>query len=541
MRFGSIGNNGKVFVAVVLALLFMEVVPAGVSPCVSVAQTTKKAASAKKKSKSNAKANQNSKQKQNAKPKASGGSNSKTQGTASRRGNRQRQNRQGNSPKTSAEARRLQEAAQKEIQQTKEKIKLNEQQIKTGLSDLNLLSSEISAGRIQVESLQKKVSSLNAEINKLGNEINKNEEELKLMREEYLKAVKKMRLTKKNQSVLAFIFASENFNQALRRIRYMRQFSAWKERKSSDIKQKVEQLGREKERLSVAKEEQTATLVQLGKSQAELEEKHKKQEKIVAELRQNGNALQAHLVAKQKEANRLKETISALIAQEQARAEAERKAKEEAERKAKAEAERRAKEKKDSEKKVAEGSSGKEKTTGKKKKQEEQTGKTKESGNKQGNKSEESKKENERNIDIPFEGSAFASMRGRLPRPVDGPWRITNDFGRHSMPELPEIVYDNPGIDAEVTIDTPVKSVCAGKVSGVYKVAGYGTVVIVNHGEYYTVYGNLSSANVAVGTQVGAGSKVGNAGLDPDDSRRGSVHFEVWKGREKQNPSAWIR
>lgn len=541
MRFGSIGNKGKVFVAVVLALLFMEVVPAGVSPCVSVAQTTKKAASAKKKSKSNAKANQNSKQKQNAKPKASGGSNSKTQGTASRRGNRQRQNRQGNSPKTSAEARRLQEAAQKEIQQTKEKIKLNEQQIKTGLSDLNLLSSEISAGRIQVESLQKKVSSLNAEINKLGNEINKNEEELKLMREEYLKAVKKMRLTKKNQSVLAFIFASENFNQALRRIRYMRQFSAWKERKSSDIKQKVEQLGREKERLSVAKEEQTATLVQLGKSQAELEEKHKKQEKIVAELRQNGNALQAHLVAKQKEANRLKETISALIAQEQAKAEAERKAKEEAERKAKAEAERRAKEKKDSEKKVAEGSSGKEKTTGKKKKQEEQTGKTKESGNKQGNKREESKKENERNIDIPFEGSAFASMRGRLPRPVDGPWRITNDFGRHSMPELPEIVYDNPGIDAEVTIDTPVKSVCAGKVSGVYKVAGYGTVVIVNHGEYYTVYGNLSSANVAVGTQVGAGSKVGNAGLDPDDSRRGSVHFEVWKGREKQNPSAWIR
>lgn len=541
MRFGSIGNNGKVFVAVVLALLFMEVVPAGVSPCVSVAQTTKKAASAKKKSKSNAKANQNSKQKQNAKPKASGGSNSKTQGTASRRGNRQRLNRQGNSPKTSAEARRLQEAAQKEIQQTKEKIKLNEQQIKTGLSDLNLLSSEISAGRIQVESLQKKVSSLNAEINKLGNEINKNEEELKLMREEYLKAVKKMRLTKKNQSVLAFIFASENFNQALRRIRYMRQFSAWKERKSSDIKQKVEQLGREKERLSVAKEEQTATLVQLGKSQAELEEKHKKQEKIVAELRQNGNALQAHLVAKQKEANRLKETISALIAQEQAKAEAERKAKEEAERKAKAEAERRAKEKKDSEKKVAEGSSGKEKTTGKKKKQEEQTGKTKESGNKQGNKREESKKENERNIDIPFEGSAFASMRGRLPRPVDGPWRITNDFGRHSMPELPEIVYDNPGIDAEVTIDTPVKSVCAGKVSGVYKVAGYGTVVIVNHGEYYTVYGNLSSASVAVGTQVGAGSKVGNAGLDPDDSRRGSVHFEVWKGREKQNPSAWIR
>ncbi|MDE6023636.1 MAG: M23 family metallopeptidase, partial [Muribaculaceae bacterium] len=205
----------------------------------------------------------------------------------------------------------------------------------------------------------------------------------------------------------------------------------------------------------------------------------------------------------------------------------------------------KAKTKEDSERKVAnEGSAG-EKTTEKKKKQVEQTDKrtdkTKESGNKQVDKQEEVRKEDEKHIDVPLEGSAFANLRGRLPRPVDGPWRITNAFGRHSMPELPEVVYDNPGIDSEVTIDTPVKSVCAGKVSGVYKVAGYGTVVIVNHGEYYTVYGNLSSANVAVGTQVSTGSKVGNAGHDPDDSRRGSVHFEVWKGREKQNPSAWIR
>ncbi|MDE6695607.1 MAG: peptidoglycan DD-metalloendopeptidase family protein, partial [Muribaculaceae bacterium] len=135
----------------------------------------------------------------------------------------------------------------------------------------------------------------------------------------------------------------------------------------------------------------------------------------------------------------------------------------------------------------------------------------------------------------------FASLRGSLPRPVEGSWRITNPFGRHSMPELPEIEYDNPGIDAEVAMGATVKSVCGGKVSGVYKVAGYGTVVIVNHGDYYTVYGNLASTNVSVGTSVGAGQSLGTAGTDPDDHRRGSVHFEVWKGREKQNPSSWLR
>ena len=528
-------------------------------------------------------------------------------------------------PKSSAEAKRMQEAAQREIQQTKEKLRLNEEQIKTGLSDLNRLSSEIATGRTQVEGLQKKVAGLNSEITGLGNEITKNEAELKLMREEYLKAIKKMRLTKKNQSTLAFIFASENFNQAMRRIRYMRQFSAWKDRKSADIDSKIEQLGRERENLAKAKDAQTAALGQLTKSQAQLEENHRKQQTLVASLRQNGDALQAHLTAKQKEANRLKETISTLIAQEQAKAEAERKAREkaEAERKAKAEAERIAREKAEAEKlaaaeraaaekaasekaaaekaaakalaekeaaekalaaksaseKAAAEKEAKEKAEAYKKAQEEKEKadrkfaeakakaeeKLRQEQEKEKKNSErtarrksdrrdkktdggkEAVKSNEPLPDIAPKTAEkganvnFASLRGSLPRPVDGTWRITNPFGRHAMPEMPEIEYDNPGIDAEVASGAIVKSVCGGKVSGVYKVAGYGTVVIVNHGDYYTVYGNLASTNVAVGTKVGGGHALGTAGKDPDDSRRSSVHFEVWKGREKQNPSSWLR
>lgn len=481
-------------------------------------------------------------------------------------------------PKSSAEAKRLQEATQREIQQTKEKLRLNEQQVKTGLSDLNRLSSEISVGRTKVEGLQKKVASLTSEIKHLGEEITKNEAELKLMREEYLKAVKKMRLTKKNQSVLAFIFASENFNQAMRRIRYMRQFSDWKARKSADIDKKIEQLGSERTRLAEAKESQTVALGQLQKSQQQLEENHRKQENLVATLRGNGDALQAHLVAKQNEANRLKETISALIAQEQAKAEAERKAREKAEAeriaREKAEAERKAAEKAAAEKAAAEKAAAKKPETEKsksektdkeskkkekaQKKKENKKNSEKSSRNKKDRKDKNKDKAKEasrveepvsvttaKNIEKAAVGTSssidFESLRGKLPRPVDGSWRITNPFGRHAMPELPEVEYDNPGIDAEVATGATVKSVCGGKVSGVYKVAGYGTVVIVNHGDYYTVYGNLSSANVTVGTQVGGGHVLGTAGADPDDSRHGSVHFEVWKGREKQNPSSWLR
>lgn len=426
-------------------------------------------------------------------------------------------------PKTSAEARKLQDAAQKEIQATKERIRLNEKEIKSGLSDLNRLSADIKAGRAKVEGLQGKVADLGNEITTLGNEIARNEAELSLMREEYLKAVRKMRLTKKNRSTLAFIFSSDNFNQAMRRMRYMRQFSAWKEKKSADIDAKILSLAEERKRLSEAKDAQTLALNELSRTQQELETRHKEQQRIVSGLRQNGDLLQKHLAAKQAEANALKATISSLIAQEQAKAEAERKAREkaEAERKAreKEEAERKAREKTETEKLTAEkGASKKEEPA-----------------------SKNVEKKVEKNAGKSAAAKEFASLRGSLPRPVDGAWRITNPFGRHSMPELPEIEYDNPGIDAEVATGAAVKAVCGGKVSGVYRLDGYGTVVIVSHGEYYTVYGNLSSANVSVGTQVGGGESLGVAGADPDNPRQGSVHFEVWKGREKQNPSSWLR
>ncbi len=490
---------------------------------------------------------------------------------------------QSAAPKSSAEAKRMQEATQREIRQTKEKLRLNEQEIKAGLSDLNRLSSEIAAGRTKVQGLQTRLANLNKEISTLGKEITKNESELKLMREEYLKAVKKMRLTKKNQSTLAFIFASDNFNQAMRRLRYMRQFSAWKERKSSDIDLKIRQLSKERQSLADAKDAQTVALGQLNKTQADLETKHNKQEQLVANLRHNGDALQAHLVAKQNEANRLKETISALIAQEQAKAEAERKARE------KAEAERIAREKAEAERKAAEKAAAEraaaEKAAAEKAKSEKDAASSKDSKDSSAKKAESGKNKSEKDkiknsekssrrknssknrkednvkptekasesvvsptpknesksSSYPSAGVNFASLRGNLPRPVDGSWRITNPFGRHAMPELPEVVYDNPGIDAEVSTGATVKSVCGGKVSGVYKVAGYGTVVIVSHGDYYTVYGNLASSNVTVGSQIAGGQALGTAGTDPDDSRRGSVHFEVWKGREKQNPSSWLR
>lgn len=106
---------------------------------------------------------------------------------------------------------------------------------------------------------------------------------------------------------------------------------------------------------------------------------------------------------------------------------------------------------------------------------------------------------------------------------------------------MPDVVFDNPGIDAEVAVGATASAVYGGKVSGVYMLPGFATVVIVNHGGYYTVYGNLSSASVKVGDTVKQGQALGRVAPGEEDSSHGSIHFEVWKNREKQNPMNWIR
>ena len=132
-------------------------------------------------------------------------------------------------------------------------------------------------------------------------------------------------------------------------------------------------------------------------------------------------------------------------------------------------------------------------------------------------------------------------MRGSLPHPAAGEFHITSQFGKHALPDLPDVTYDNPGIDARVAAGTQALAVHAGTVSGVYMIPGFSTVVIVNHGDYYTVYGNIASAAVKIGDRVKSGQALGKLTIDPDNPGHSEIHFEVWKGREKLNPQSWIR
>lgn len=504
-----------------------------------------------------------------------------------------------------AELQKRQQSAQAEVRKTQEELKQNEAEVKKNLSELSLLEDGIANSKKETDALSSEVGKLSGKIATLEKSIASENKQLTHLRTEYLKAVKKMRVSRKRNSKMAYLFSAKDLAQAERRMRYLKEFSEWKDRKTGEINAKVAKLKKENEELQQAKSDKKVILGREMQAQNKLNEQKQRQDILVAELKANGDVLRDHLAKKQAEVNALKGQVAAVIAEEQRKAEAERKRKEEA---AKAAAAKKAAEeaaaKEAAAKRAAEEATRKKaaEEAAKKKAAEEAAKKEaakkeapkkepvkKEAPKKESPKKEEPKtnttsntskgdyaaarkrkprntqpketpKETTKETKAPVQekvqqketpakpapapassGNGFASKKGSLPRPVDGAFRITGKFGRHALPDLPDVTYDNPGIDVEVAKGANVKCVYEGTVSGVYMVPGFSTVIIVSHGDYYTVYGNVASASVKVGDQVSQGKVLGKLAEDPDNRGHSTLHFEVWKGREKTNPQSWIR
>lgn len=458
-------------------------------------------------------------------------------------------------PRTAAEAKRRQEDTQKEIKLTEKQIQENDLKIKRGLSDLAAINAQVSDSKAKIAATHRKIQEINSNIAGLESQIQENRDQLQTLREQYLKAVNNMRVNRKGQSTLAFIFSARNFSQALRRARYLRQFSDWKEKQSALIADKSARLAADHAALAQAKVSEDRTLRLQRVQEDSLRVRQGRQDAVIAGLRSNGAALKGHLARKQEEANRLRNQISALIAEEQRRAEEAERARraEEAEKAREAERQRLAMAAEEGKKQEA-TSKGKDKSTAKDKKADKAAKDKKTAGDNE--KFAQARKRTPRSespapvnstatakssttASNTASASGFAAMRGKLPRPVSGPFRVTSPFGRQSLPDLPDVKYDNPGIDVAVSAGATVQAVYAGKVSGVYMLPGFHTVVIVNHGGYYTVYGNIGTASVKVGDQVKAGQRLGTVAPD-EGNGGGSLHFEVWKNREKLNPADWL-
>lgn len=148
----------------------------------------------------------------------------------------------------------------------------------------------------------------------------------------------------------------------------------------------------------------------------------------------------------------------------------------------------------------------------------------------------DSKKKEKKPVDLKLDGE-FSKNKGKLPWPADGP--VVSGFGKHFHPvyknlELPP----NNGVDIALAKGTQVCSVFDGVVAQVIVMPGYNQCVLVQHGNYFTLYCKMKNLLVVQGDKVKTGQTLGT--IDTINGQT-QLHFEIWKGKNPQNPENWLR
>jgi septal ring factor EnvC (AmiA/AmiB activator) len=131
----------------------------------------------------------------------------------------------------------------------------------------------------------------------------------------------------------------------------------------------------------------------------------------------------------------------------------------------------------------------------------------------------------------------FESNKGRLPWPVEQGF-ISSSFGKHTHPLWKDVVVNNNGIDINSSRGARARAVFEGTVLRVIMVVDK-YAVLVQHGEYFTLYSNLQEVYVKSGDKIITKQTLGLV-LTSDDDGKTEVHLEIWKGSNKMDPEGWL-
>lgn len=406
-------------------------------------------------------------------------------------------------------------AALADIEMTNQMLNETRQSARNSLNRLNLISQQILSRKKVISLLNQEIAEIDKQISSTRNEITKLEKELGNKRTNYGKSVQSLYKRRSSQDRLLFILSADNFAQSLRRMRYLREYADWQKRQAAEIIDKQREITVKQQELEKTRSEKNALLGTRETESRKLQVEESDQKQEVQELNKKQKDLQADLKKKKRQAENLNRQIEKQIAAEIARAEAEAKAARE--RAARAAKERLAREK----------ASGKTPT-----KKETEPARDERVADTKGGYAmtrEEKKLSDD-----------FAGNRGRLPYPVAGRHTIVAGFGEQQHQELKYVRTNNSGIDIMTAPGTEARAVFNGEVTRVFVVPGYNNSVIIRHGNYLTVYSNLSDVYVKAGDRVSTRQAIGRVFTDTEDGNSTILHFQLWKEKTKLNPAPWL-
>lgn len=403
------------------------------------------------------------------------------------------------SAQSSSELKRKKEAIQREID-------LLQKNAAKAANNKKLTLGQINALNAKIRLMQNKISVINSEIKNLDSQIHENTNivhnlkgQLGTLKKEYASMIRFAQRNRNAYDKMMFIFASKDFNQAYKRIKYLQQFGQYRKKqagyiqgKEKDLSYRIVVLDKNLKAKSSLLHEQENEKNKLGRNKSE-------QAVVLNTYSKQEKQLKQDIAAKVRLQIQIDRNIRAAIARE---IEIARRKAEEEERAAERAAAAKAKAENKPAPVVA-------------------AAKPKTSGSYLTATPESAK------LSSQFEGN-----RGSLPWPVSV-GTITQGFGRYMVGQA---AANNDGIDIETAEGATVRAVFNGKVSKIGTIEGKYYILIV-HGGYFTVYTNLRTVSVAEKENVTTKQTLGTV-ANQDGTPQ--LKFQIWRGQSPQNPEAWI-
>lgn len=401
-------------------------------------------------------------------------------------------------------------ALQKQIAESETLLVNTRKDVGSQLSGLAALTGQIEERKRYILAINNDVEAIERELGVLGRQLVRLQNDLKDKKQKYESSVQYLYKNRSIEEKLMFIFSARTLAQTYRRMRYVREYATYQRLQGEEVLKKQEQVNRKQAELRQVKAAKEGLLKEREAEKARLEVQEKEKKTLVANLRKKQRGLQDEIGKKRREADRLNARIDRLIAEEieKARKRAEEEARREAAARKKAD-EKGGK----SEKSAASSTSSKPKAT-------------------------PLETYSMSKADRELSGN-FANNRGKLPMPITGAYIIVSHYGQYAVEGLRNVKLDNKGIDIQGRPGAQARAIFDGKVAAVFRLNGLFNILI-RHGNYISVYCNLSSASVKQGDNVTTKQTLGEIFSDGADGGCTVLHFQLRKEKEKLNPEPWL-
>jgi len=321
--------------------------------------------------------------------------------------------------------------------------------------------------------------------------INKLNKDLVVLKADYSKMILKSYKSRSEQSRAMFILSSNSFLQAYKRVQYLKQYTNYRKSQGEEIQSKTKQLITYNTKLDSQKTAKQKLIAENEKERLSLLKEKKEQEKVVNSIKKDKNKIVADIRKKQQESKVIDRQIDRLI--REAIAEANRKA-----------AEENAKANPSAPVSKAEVSSSRIVLT----------------------------------AEAKILADNFRANRGKLPWPVEKGF-VSLPFGDQPHPQFNSLTIHNSGVEITTEQDARARAVFAGEVTSVMVLSPVNKAVMIQHGDYFTVYQNLSSVYVSKGDKVSIKQSIGKVRTNGETGRT-VLKFTISQNTTYNNPAGWL-